>query len=82
MANVKSLVDYNRKNVTTYGGQVKPVIPEHFTEQYPDLVKFLEAYYEYLDSDGQFGNSNCDTKRANRKIRPPQTKHECAEQQR
>lgn len=56
MANIKTLVDYNRKDVTTYGGQVKPVIPEHFTEQYPDLVKFLEAYYEYLDSDGQFGN--------------------------
>ena len=56
MTNIKTLVDYNRKDVTTYGGQVKPVIPEHFTEQYPDLVKFLEAYYEYLDSDGQFGN--------------------------
>lgn len=56
MANVKTLVDYNRKDVTTYGGQVKPVVPEHFNEQYPDLVKFLEAYYEYLDSDGQFGN--------------------------
>lgn len=56
MANIKTLLDYNRNDVTTYGGQVTPVIPEHFSEQYPELVKFLEAYYEYLDSDGQFGN--------------------------
>lgn len=55
MANIKTLIDYNRKDATLHGGQVDTVIPEHFKEQYPQLVKLLEAYYDYLDSDGQFG---------------------------
>ena len=28
---------------------VKSILPEHFTETYPNLVAFLEGYYEYLD---------------------------------
>jgi len=55
-SNIKTVTDYDRKDVTVHGGQVDPVIPEHFQEQYPTLVKFLKAYYEYLDSDGQFGS--------------------------
>jgi len=30
---------------------VKSVLPEHFTDQYPNLVAFLEGYYDYLDED-------------------------------
>jgi len=55
-SNIKTVTDYDRKDVTVHGAQVDPVIPEHFQEQYPTLVKFLKAYYEYLDSDGQFGS--------------------------
>jgi hypothetical protein len=55
-SNIKTVIDYDRKDVTVHGAQVDPVIPEHFQEQYPTLVKFLKAYYEYLDSDGQFGS--------------------------
>tara|TARA_E500000318_G_scaffold52949_1_gene49315 strand:- start:3588 stop:4520 length:933 start_codon:yes stop_codon:yes gene_type:complete len=36
-----------------YQSQVDTVVPEHFKEQYPKLVSFLKAYYDYLDSDGQ-----------------------------
>lgn len=55
-SNIKTVIDYDRKDVTVHGAQVDPVIPEHFQEQYPTLVKFLKAYYEYLDSNGQFGS--------------------------
>jgi len=30
---------------------VKSILPEHFTETYPNLVAFLEGYYEYLDEN-------------------------------
>jgi hypothetical protein len=53
MANIKTRTDDNRLKANLYQPQIDTVIPEHFHEQYPDLVKFLEAYYEYLDSDGQ-----------------------------
>jgi hypothetical protein len=53
MANVRTLTDDNRLNANLYESQVETVVPEHFKEQYPKLVNFLEAYYDYLDSDGQ-----------------------------
>ncbi len=36
---------------------VKQVLPEHFTDSYPSLVAFLEGYYEFLDSDDNFGGA-------------------------
>jgi|TARA_B110000261_G_scaffold160788_1_gene201021 hypothetical protein len=35
---------------------IKSVLPEHFTSDYPNLISFVETYYEYMDSDGQFGD--------------------------
>tara|TARA_B100001093_G_scaffold260429_1_gene248900 strand:+ start:2204 stop:3454 length:1251 start_codon:yes stop_codon:yes gene_type:complete len=35
---------------------VKGVLPEHFISDYPNLITFVETYYEYMDSDGQFGD--------------------------
>ena len=32
--------------------KVRDALPEHFTQDYPKLVTFLEKYYDYLDSDG------------------------------
>jgi hypothetical protein len=34
---------------------VDEVLPEHFRIDYPNLVTFLEAYYEHLDSADNFG---------------------------
>ena len=36
---------------------VQEVLPEYFQEQYPSLISFLEGYYEFLDSDNNFGGS-------------------------
>lgn len=53
MSNVRTTTDFNRNNANMYQSQVDTVVPEHFKEQYPQLVSFLKAYYDYMDSDGQ-----------------------------
>ena len=52
MSNTKTLSDLNRLNVNLKESQVDTVVPEHFKEQYPQLVEFLKAYYEYIDGEG------------------------------
>lgn len=33
---------------------IKEVLPEYFATNYPTLVAFLEAYYEYMNQEGEF----------------------------
>lgn len=47
----RSIQDQNRRNLNFATSKVKEVLPEYFLEDYPDLVTFLEKYYEFLDSD-------------------------------
>ena len=51
----RTLTDYGRLDVTFHRNMVKEVLPEHFTTDYPNLITFLESYYEFLDSDDNFG---------------------------
>ena len=37
-------VNFNKSNV-------KEILPEHFTTEYPKLVEFLEAYHDYMQED-------------------------------
>lgn len=50
--------DFNRRNINLHGNLVKEVLPEYFQEAYPNLVTFLEGYYEYVDSDETTGIIN------------------------
>jgi len=36
---------------------VQEVLPEYFQTSYPNLIEFLEGYYEFLDSDLNYGGS-------------------------
>ena len=36
---------------------VKEVLPEYFQESYPNLIEFLDGYYEWLDSDENVGGA-------------------------
>ena len=49
--------DYFRLAPNLKTSLVKQVLPEHFAENYPSLVSFLEGYYEFLDSDDNFGGA-------------------------
>jgi len=48
----------NRRPRNFLHRKVRDVLPEFFTQDYPNLVTFLEKYYDYLDSDdaSSFGN--------------------------
>ena len=35
---------------------IAQVLPEYFTTSYPNLIAFVKEYYEFMDSDGQFGS--------------------------
>ena len=55
MATFETLRDYDRLASSYKVSVVRQVLPEYFTTAYPNLVTFLEAYYEHLDSDENFG---------------------------
>jgi len=44
------LDDTNRRKFNLHQPKVKEVLPEHFTQDYPTLITFLEKYYQFLDS--------------------------------
>jgi len=50
------LQDKGRRPINFKNRSVRDVLPEHFVSEYPDLVTFLEKYYDYLDSDHNFGD--------------------------
>ena len=45
------LVDFNRRGINFATDKVAAVLPEHFAQSYPNLITFLDKYYEFLDSD-------------------------------
>jgi len=44
--------DYNRTNLNLRSYSIKEVLPQYYAGAYPNLVTFLEGYYDYMDSDG------------------------------
>lgn len=51
----QTIRDYGRLGINFRKSLVDEVLPEHFAEDYPNLVTFLDAYYEHLDSADNFG---------------------------
>jgi hypothetical protein len=49
MSNNSTTID--RRRLSLHKNKVREVLPEHFVAQYPDLIIFLEKYYDFLDSD-------------------------------
>lgn len=52
----KTLRDNNRRPLNLREAEVGDVLPDYFKEQYPKLLELLETYYEWHDSDQNFGN--------------------------
>jgi len=44
--------DYNRTNLNLRSYSIKEVLPQYYAAAYPNLITFLEGYYDYIDSDG------------------------------
>ncbi len=48
----KTLRDINRRPISVQDKkQVSGVLPEFFQDEYPKFASFIEAYYDYMDSD-------------------------------
>ena len=50
----KTLIDFNRRDVSLRTDDVDVVLPEYFQDDYPSLTRFLEHYYDFMDSDATF----------------------------
>lgn len=51
----QTLLDYDRRDINLTESKVREVLPSHYLTDYPDLVKFLEYYYDWMDSDATHG---------------------------
>ena len=56
MALDKTLRDINRRELEFGNNQIAKALPEYFGADYPKLISLLNAYYAWLDSDGNFGH--------------------------
>lgn len=45
------LDNFNRRNIEVRSSIVQEVLPEYFQRDYPNLIQFLEGYFEFSDSD-------------------------------
>ena len=51
----QTLLDFSRRDINLTESKVREVLPSHYLSEYPDLVKFLEYYYDWMDSDATHG---------------------------
>ena len=51
----QTLKEFGRIGTNVRKSLVDEVLPEHFRIDYPNLITFLDAYYEHLDSADNFG---------------------------
>ena len=45
------LDNFNRRNIEVRNSIVQEVLPEYFQRDYPNLIDFLEGYFEFADQD-------------------------------
>ena len=57
MSNFETQRDYLRLEPNFRKSLIQEVLPEYFQTSYPSLISFLEGYYEWLDSDDNFGGA-------------------------
>lgn len=55
VAFAQTLRDFGRHSTNLNKTLVDEVLPEHYRDDYPNLITFLDAYYEFLDSAENFG---------------------------
>jgi hypothetical protein len=51
MSNNETLRDYNRLGVNFRKSSIQEVLPEYYQTEYPNIITFLEGYYDNLDFD-------------------------------
>ena len=51
---MKTLTDFNRRDINFHQSKVSEVLPEHYLSEYPNLIQFLDKYYQFMDSDSTY----------------------------
>ena len=51
---MKTLTDFNRRDLNFKESKVSEVLPEHYLSEYPTLITFLDKYYDFMDSDATY----------------------------
>lgn len=51
---MKTLTDFNRREINFHQSKVSETLPEHYLSEYPNLITFLDKYYEFMDSDSTY----------------------------
>lgn len=51
---MKTLTDFNRNLPNFHQSSVSSVLPEHYLADYPNLITFLDKYYQFMDSDSTY----------------------------
>jgi len=52
------ITEKNRRALNFIQSRVKETLPAYYSEDNPNLITFLEKYYDFLDSDGQYAFSS------------------------
>ena len=50
-----TLSDNNRRLLNLRQSDIEVVLPDYFKEDYPKLIELFKAYYEWLETNGNFG---------------------------
>lgn len=50
-----TLRDNNRRPLNLRQADIENVLPDYFKEDYPNVIELFHAYYEWLDTNGNFG---------------------------
>jgi len=51
---MKTLTDFNRRDINLHESKISEVLPEHYLSEYPTLITFLDKYYDFMDSDATY----------------------------
>mgnify|MGYP003644352933 CR=1 FL=1 len=51
----RTLKDFNRLPLELHRSSVKEILPEYFITEYPNIILFLEYYYDFMDDRDEFG---------------------------
>jgi hypothetical protein len=52
----KTKLDNNRRLLNLKHSEVENALPEYFKEDFPNLIKLFDAYYDWLEEEGNPGN--------------------------
>lgn len=52
----KTLLDNNRRLLNLHHAEVENALPEYFAEDFPNLIKLFDAYYEWMEKEGNPSN--------------------------